>query len=376
MKLKRSTQGLLLAALLLGTGVAIYEGTIAPGRQSQENREATLLSIAATDIQAIEIETPAHTLRFERLAESVQIDLDGDNNEFTVAEWEFVRLDAPASSDDPSEAEAAPDTEDTDSEATDSEVTNSEATDTKTTDTEMPEIEPSDEETAEPEETEPAEPEETEPAEPKESEPADPEETEPAEAETESTAPEAEATSDSGETPSDAIPARQAYMDFLFGAIERASRERAIDASADSLGDYGLDAPPLCLTLELTDGTRHILELGERDFTQSFVYATLDRAEDAEEVTVLLLPPNLIDAIDRDLEDWDATIAIGSDFELPDPAIDIAPPADPDAPEGANSAIESEEAGEAGEAGEASEEAGEASEEAGEATGDAEPTSP
>jgi len=266
MKLKRSTQGLLLAALLLGAGVAIYEGTIAPERRTQRDRDADLLAIAAADIETIEIETPRHSLRFERLAEPAQIELEGGDNEFAIAEWEFVRLAASAA-DSVSESEDGG----------------------------------------------------TEDGEPDESESG----------ESESGAGEPESETDSGAT-----PARQAYMDYLFGAIERAGSERTIARPVADLAEYGLDDPPLRLTLELADGTRHVLELGDRDFSQSFVYGILDRAEDADEVEILLLSPDLINAIDRDLADWDATAAIDSDLDLPDPDLEPAPEAsdEPDEP--------------------------------------------
>jgi outer membrane biosynthesis protein TonB len=315
MKLKRSTQGLLIAALILGAGVAVYEGTIAPERQAQQEQSDRLFEFATTDVQRVTIETSDQVLQFDRLETPIEVPSDQEG-EFTTTDWQFVRLDPAGQADDLSESMGSPGDTEATSDDTTSEPENSES--------ENSEPENSEPENSEPENSEPenSEPENSEPENPEPENP-EPENPEPENSEPENSEPKDKNRVNTAETTADEpTPARQAYIDFLFSAIGGASSDRSISAPANRRTEYGLDTPTLHLTIELKDGTRHTLDIGSRDFTQSFVYALLDTPDDATQLDVLLLPPDFINAFDRDLAAWDATIPIESDLELPEPVIE------------------------------------------------------
>ncbi len=287
MKLKRSTQGLLIAALILGAGVAVYEGMIAPERQAQQEQGDRLFAFAASDVQRVTIETSDRVLQFDRLEAPLNVPLNQDQDgEFTTTDWQFVRLDSSEEPDDPDESPKSSESP------------------------ESPEsIQGNDEQTSDDTTPEPEDPE--------------PENLESENLESENT----DVVNPADTTAKESTPARQAYIDYLFNAIEGAASDRSISAPTDRLAEYGLATPTLRLTIELKDGTRHTLDLGSRDFTQSFVYALLDTPDDATQLDVLLLPPDFINAFDRDLTAWDATIPIESEMDLPDPTIEgEAPP--------------------------------------------------
>jgi hypothetical protein len=310
MKLKRSTQGLLIAALILGVGVAVYEGTIAPERQAQQEQRDRLFKFATLDVQQITIETSDQVLQFDRLETPLNVPLNQEG-EFTTTDWQFVRLNSAKAAGDREEPIASPENSETPAEDT---------TESASPEAENPEAESVQSENSEPENSE------TENSDPNnpDLENSDPENPEAEKSKTDTTE------SDSDTTVETPIPARQAYIDYLFNAINGASSDRSISAPANRRAEYGLATPTLRLTIELKNGTRHTLEIGSRDFTQSFVYALIDTPDDATELDVLLLPPDFINAFDRELTDWDATQPLASETELPDPTIEgeTPPPTD------------------------------------------------
>jgi hypothetical protein len=355
MKLKRSTQGLLIAALILGVGVAVYEGTIAPERQAQQEQRDRLFKFAALDVQQITIETSDQVLQFDRLETPLNLPLNQEG-EFTTTDWQFVRLNSakaagdreepiasPENSETPAEdttESASPEAENPEAESVQSENSEPENPEPENSDPNNPDLENSDPENPEADsvQSENSEPEnpETENPDPENSDPNNPETENPDPNNSDPENPEAEKSkTDTTESNSDTtvekpIPARQAYIDYLFNAINGASSDRSISAPANRRAEYGLATPTLRLTIELKNGTRHTLEIGSRDFTQSFVYALLDTPKDATQLNVLLLPPDFINAFDRDLAAWDATQPLESELDLPDPAIEgeTPPPTD------------------------------------------------
>ncbi|MDC0832855.1 DUF4340 domain-containing protein [Geitlerinema sp. CS-897] len=134
-----------------------------------------------------------------------------------------------------------------------------------------------------------------------------------------------------GEPNGDATPATDAYVTFLLSALANAEAERSISVQAEDKAEYGLETPVATVNFSLENGETHRLLVGERDFTDSFVYAIADPTEDATDFTVLLLPTNLENAIDRTLEDWKAepppNSSEGEEGQL-------EPPPTPETPEG------------------------------------------
>ncbi|MBE9040336.1 DUF4340 domain-containing protein [Oscillatoriales cyanobacterium LEGE 11467] len=85
MKFKKSTQILFAVALVLATGVAVYEGTIAPERQAAELQERQVFDFEVDRVTSLTVETPDRTLQFDRLPP------EEDSTEFR---WQFQVLEA------------------------------------------------------------------------------------------------------------------------------------------------------------------------------------------------------------------------------------------------------------------------------------------
>jgi Domain of unknown function (DUF4340) len=67
MRFKRSTQILFASALVLATGIAVYEGTIVPDRQEQEIKQQQVFSFTDEQVKSLLLTTPDLILQFDRL---------------------------------------------------------------------------------------------------------------------------------------------------------------------------------------------------------------------------------------------------------------------------------------------------------------------
>ncbi len=70
MKLKNSTWILVIVAIVLGTGVYIYETYTKPLQSAQQQQQKRLFSFSSDDIQTLTIESKGKTLEFERTGDS------------------------------------------------------------------------------------------------------------------------------------------------------------------------------------------------------------------------------------------------------------------------------------------------------------------
>jgi hypothetical protein len=82
--------------------------------------------------------------------------------------------------------------------------------------------------------------------------------------------------------------ADQHALQSIVEGIGTARIETTEPGSPDRLKVYGLDPPTISLEFKLQNGSQHTLNLGNKDFTNSSVYAIVDGAKD-----VALLPPSL-----------------------------------------------------------------------------------
>jgi hypothetical protein len=101
-------------------------------------------------------------------------------------------------------------------------------------------------------------------------------------------------------------PANEAYVSFLLNELAKGKSDRQITATAQQIQDYGLENPRARVEVTLQNGQTHRLLLGGRDFTGSNLYAQAD-PPDGEPTTsrpVLLVSPNLENAVDRPIEEW------------------------------------------------------------------------
>ena len=93
-------------------------------------------------------------------------------------------------------------------------------------------------------------------------------------------------------------PADDATINTIIGDVVSARISRDITASADELKTYGLTEPKIKLDIKLKNGQNHKVELGEKDFSGSSVYARVDGSQ-----SVALLSGSLLTSADKEIKD-------------------------------------------------------------------------
>ena len=94
-------------------------------------------------------------------------------------------------------------------------------------------------------------------------------------------------------------------VDLLLAKPEAGLRSFRVERGL--LGEYGLSDDPLAsLSLELQDGSKRQLVLGNPSFEGQLLYARLDPESDSEaaEVEILLVNADLQSAVERPVEEW------------------------------------------------------------------------
>ncbi len=118
--------------------------------------------------------------------------------------------------------------------------------------------------------------------------------------------------------------ADQHAITSILEGIGGARVESTQPGTPDRLKVYGLDRPSIALEFKLKDGSQHTLKLGNKDFTNTYVYSIVDGAKD-----VALLPLPLRTQSDlplKDLRDHDVLhFAAGNtaSFALKNPSGEI-----------------------------------------------------
>jgi len=92
MKLKRSTQVLLLLAVIFGGGVLLYEGAIAPELQRQRQEEQRAFKFEVEAIRQMTLRREDYTLELTRLEEPLEIPSE-DETSFTTTDWQAVLVE-------------------------------------------------------------------------------------------------------------------------------------------------------------------------------------------------------------------------------------------------------------------------------------------
>ena len=101
------------------------------------------------------------------------------------------------------------------------------------------------------------------------------------------------------------VPAEDGIVAFLSDLLVDGESESTLDIENRELKEYGLDKPFATIQVELEEGKKHQIILGNPDFSDKFVYALKDYDEEKEaEAKLLLVPMNFKNAVDRDLAEW------------------------------------------------------------------------
>jgi hypothetical protein len=115
--------------------------------------------------------------------------------------------------------------------------------------------------------------------------------------------------------------ADQSSLEGIADSLSSARIAQSEPGTPDRLKVFGLDPPAVLLDFQLQNGTKHTLELGNKDFTGISVYTIIDSAKD-----VALLPESLLVGTSKslqDLRDKNVLHIVTSDvvsFELKNPS--------------------------------------------------------
>lgn len=110
-----------------------------------------------------------------------------------------------------------------------------------------------------------------------------------------------------------ARPAEEAAIAFLLSRITTDGLVKTTPIEASNQADFGLDVPFATVELTLTDGATHTLVLGDADFSGQNYYALVDPpsiplSKEAGEVEVAIVAENILNGVDRPLEEWQAVV--------------------------------------------------------------------
>jgi hypothetical protein len=113
-------------------------------------------------------------------------------------------------------------------------------------------------------------------------------------------------------------PAEDAAIAFLLSRLTTDGLVQTTTFDAANQAEFGLDNPFATVALTLEDGTGHRFILGDADFSGQNYYALIDPdslplPEDAGEVEVAIVTENILNGVDRPLEEWQAVIDAAPD---------------------------------------------------------------
>jgi hypothetical protein len=101
------------------------------------------------------------------------------------------------------------------------------------------------------------------------------------------------------------VPANEAVVSFLLNLLVEGESDRAFSISPEQTKDYGLDKPFATINIQLKNGKKPKLVLGNPDFEGKFLYAQIDPSTQSDRaLTVILVTQDFQYALQRDLAEW------------------------------------------------------------------------
>lgn len=139
-------------------------------------------------------------------------------------------------------------------------------------------------------------------------------------------------------------PAEEAAIAFLLSRLTTDGLLKTTTMDAANQDEFGLQVPFATVDLTLEDGTTHSLALGDADFSGQNYYALIDPesiplSKEAGEVEVAIVTENILNGVDRPLEEWKAVV----DTAPTDEATTDAAPEDSAAPDASSNGESDEE---------------------------------
>ncbi|WAS05660.1 DUF4340 domain-containing protein [Gloeomargaritales cyanobacterium VI4D9] len=103
-------------------------------------------------------------------------------------------------------------------------------------------------------------------------------------------------------------PANDAPIAFLLGQLTNVERvqDKDITIPVQDQAKFGLAVPSATIQVTLENGNNHRLILGNTDFSGTALYAEIDPPAEGTTRQVALVPIDLQNAVNRELQEWQA----------------------------------------------------------------------
>ncbi|MDJ0706177.1 MAG: hypothetical protein QNJ46_23140 [Leptolyngbyaceae cyanobacterium MO_188.B28] len=129
--------------------------------------------------------------------------------------------------------------------------------------------------------------------------------------------------------------AEQASIAFLLSLLTTEPISRTLTITPDQKADFGFTDPIGTIEMTLDTDETHTLVLGGKDFSGGSIYVQVDPASDPAEsaeaeIEIQVAAIDLINGVERPLEEWKAVIDAPEDTAESSPASNSAPSANAD----------------------------------------------
>lgn len=98
-------------------------------------------------------------------------------------------------------------------------------------------------------------------------------------------------------------PADEGTIAFLLNLMATGKSARTFIIPPARKSEFGLEQPSATIEVKLSNQQQHRLILGKSNFNRNFLYALVDPPEN-QDLSVLLVPINFQNAVDRPLAEW------------------------------------------------------------------------
>lgn len=98
-------------------------------------------------------------------------------------------------------------------------------------------------------------------------------------------------------------PADEGAVAFLLNLLATGKSDRTFTVPPAKKPEFGLDQPSAIVEVKLNNQQNHRLVIGKPNFNRNFLYALVD-PPDNRALSVLLIPINFQNAVDRPLIEW------------------------------------------------------------------------
>ncbi|MGG6264599.1 DUF4340 domain-containing protein [Leptolyngbya sp. AN03gr2] len=97
--------------------------------------------------------------------------------------------------------------------------------------------------------------------------------------------------------------ADESSIAFLLNLLASGKSDRSFTVPAAKKSEFGLDQPSAIVDIKLSNQQNHRLVIGKPNFNRNFLYALVDPPTN-QDLSVLLIPINFQNAVDRPLIEW------------------------------------------------------------------------